>query len=200
MVTNIQKKSQSRMLVAIVLFLASIATSFFIAFASHQGSSYWVTRAPLPAGARITAENVALTNVTFGRTTSGYLPSSRSPIGAITKRSIAQGEILHESALSQSSRALTAESISLPIRATDFPPTVKPGDLVSIYQLHDARNGESAIAPQLIISPAFVEAISGKDRNFSGDLSISVSLNRADVPAILAATTSGRLVIVAIRG
>lgn len=188
------------MLVAIALFIASIAASFLIAFTSHQGSSYWVMRSPLPAGARIAAEDVLVSKVTIGRAITGYLPSTLSPIGSITKRSLAQGEILHQGALSKSSKALTSESISLPIRATDFPPTVKPGDFVSIYQLHDVRNGESAIAPQLIISPAFVEGVTGKDRNFSGDLSITVSISRADVPKLLAATTSGRLVVIAIRG
>jgi SAF domain len=200
MVTDIRKKSQNRMFVAVALFLASIAASFLIAFISHQGSSYWVIRLPLPAGARITVEDVQLSKITIGPSISGYIPSSRTPVGSITKRSLAIGEILHQSALTQSTKALTSESISLPIRATDFPPTVKPGDLVSIYQLHDVRNGESAIAPKLIISPAFIEGISGKDRNFSGELSITVSLNRTDIPTLLAATTSGRLVVVAIRG
>ncbi len=200
MVTDIKKKSQNRMFVAVALFLASITASFLIAFISHQGSSYWVMSSPLPAGARITAEDVLLSKVTIGRSISGYLPMSSSPVGSISKRSLAAGEILHQSALTQSTKALSSESISLPIRATDFPPTVKPGDLVSIYQLHDVRNGESGIAPQLIISPAFIEGVAGKDRNFSGELSITVSLNRSDIPTLLAATTSGRLVIVAIRG
>jgi SAF domain len=200
MVATIHKKSQSRMVVAVALFFSSIAASFLIAFISHQGNSYWVVRSPLPAGVRITAEDVALSKATLGRDMDGYLSSGFSPVGKVTKKSFAQGELLHQGALTQSGKALTSESISLPIRATDFPPTVKPGDLVSIYQLHDVRNGESAIAPQLIISQAFVEGISGKDRNFSGDLSISVSLNRVDIPSLLAATTSGRLVIVAIHG
>lgn len=200
MVTHTEKKSQSRMLVAVSLFLASIAASFLIAFISHQGSVYWVVKSPVPIGAHITRENVDLVKITLARGTSGYLPSGISPVGQVTKRALNKGEILHQSALTQSSEALTSESISLAVRATDMPSSIQPGDLVSIYQLHDVRNGESAIDPRLIISPVFIEEISGKEGNFSGDLSITVSLNRNDVPSLLAGTTSGRLVIVAVHG
>ena len=200
MVTSIEKKSQSRIFVAIALFLASITASFLIAFISNQGSSYWVMRTPLPMGAQIKAENIGVIKMKLARATQGYLPSSASPLGTITKRAMRQGEILHRDALSSPDGAPTSESISLAIASSDIPSKVAPGDLVSIYQLHDARNGEGEIAPHLVISPVYIEEISGKEGNFSGELSITVSLNRKGVPTLLAATTSGRLVVVAIRG
>lgn len=200
MVIHNEKKSLSRMLVAVALFLASITASFLIAFISNQGSTYWVARTPIPMGAEITAESVAAIKIKLGRATEGYFPGTTSPLGSISTRALVPGEIIHRSALSQSRTALTSESISLAIRASDIPPKVAPGDLVSIYQLHDARNGESEIAPQLVISPVYVEEITGKEGNFSGELAITVSLGRKGIPALLAATTSGRLVIVAIRG
>jgi hypothetical protein len=198
--TRTEKKSQSRMLVAMALFVASISTSFVIAFISSQGSSYWVMREPVPVGAKISSENVGLVKVKLARSTPGYLASSISPIGAITKRTLLQGEILHRGALTDSSNDLTSGSISLAIRSTDIPPTTNVGDLVAIYQLHDARNGESVIDPRLVISQVFVEEISGREGNFSGEFSITVSLNRKDIPTLLASTTSGRLVIAAVSG
>lgn len=200
MVTYIEKKSQSRMFVAIALFIASISASFLIAYISNQGTSYWVMRTPLPMGAQINAENVSEVKMKLARATQGYLSSTTSPLGAITKRALSEGEILSRGVLSGPGGAPTSESISLAIASSDFPSKVAPGDLVSIYQLHDARNGESEIAPHLVISPVYIEEISGKEGNFSGELSITVSLNRKGVPTLLAATTSGRLVIVAIRG
>ena len=200
MVTHTEKKSQSRMLVALVLFLASICASFLIAFLSNQGSSYWVMKSAVPLGAEITTDNVELEKVRLSRKNDGYLPSSVSPVGAITKRAILQGELLHRSSLANSSQSLKSESVSLAIRSSDIPPSTEPGDLVSIYQLHDVRNGEVATSPQLIISPVFINELSNREGNFSGEFSITVSLNRDDVPSLLAATTSGRLVIVAING
>lgn len=200
MATQLQKKSQSRMFIAIALFVASIATSFFIAFLSNQGSSYWVVKEPVPIGAKIASADIGLVKIKLARATAGYLSSAISPVGAISKRALIQGEILHRSALTESARELTAESISLAIRSSDIPPSVKLGDQVSIYHLHDVRNGENQIEPRLVISSVFVKEISGREGNFSGDLSITVSLNRDDIPTVLAATTSGRLVIVAIGG
>lgn len=188
------------MLVAVTLFLASIAASVGIAFLSNQGTMYWVITTPIPAGTLITDQNVALTKIKLSRASQGYLSSSISPVGKITQRLISEGEILHQSALTQSSKALTSESVSLAVRSTDIPPRIQPGDLVSIYQLQDSRNGEAVSEPVLVTSPVFVEEISGKEGNFSGSLSVTVSLNRNQVPTLLAGTTSGRLVIVAIHG
>jgi hypothetical protein len=195
-----EKKSQSRMVIAATLFFASIATSFLIAYLSSQGSAFWVLREPLPAGAHIRGENVALVKIKLSRATDGYLPSSVSPVGSITRRAFAAGEILHRSALTDSADRNGSESVSLSIRSSDIPTTIEPGNLVSIYQLHDIRNGENAIAPRLVISPVFIKTIVGKEGNFSGEISVTVSLNREEVPTLLAATTSGRLVIVAISG
>jgi len=198
--TRIEKKSQSRMFIAVALFLASISTSFVIAFISSQGDSYWVMREPVPVGVAITSENVGLVKVKLARSTPGYLSSSISPVGAVTKRPLLEGEILHRGALTNSGDGQTSGSISLAIRSTDIPPTTHVGDIVAIYQLHDARNGESVIDPRLVISRVFVEGISGREGNFSGEFSITVSLNRKDIPAVLASTTSGRLVIAAVSG
>ncbi len=197
---RIEKKSQSRMFIAVALFLASISTSFVIAFISSQGDSYWVMRESVPVGVAITSERVGLVKVKLARSTPGYLASSISPVGAITKRPLFKGEILHQGALINSADGLISGSISLAIRSTDIPPTINVGDLVAIYQLHDARNGESVIDPRLVISQVFVEEISGREGNFSGEFSITVSLNRKDIPVVLASTTSGRLVIAAISG
>jgi hypothetical protein len=200
MITRNEKKSQSRMFVAVALFIASISTSFVIAFISSQGSTYWVMREPVPVGVKITGENVALVKVKLARSTPGYLESTFSPIGSFTKRSLSQGEILHRDALTNSSNQETSGSVSLAIRSTDIPLMTKVGDLVAIYQLHDARNGESAIEPRLVISQVFVEEISGRESNFSGEFSITVSLDRKDISTLLASTTSGRLVIAAVSG
>lgn len=200
MVTDLGKKSQSRMMIAFALFLASIATSFVFAYLSNQGSAYWVVKSPLPKGVEITREDLEISRMKLSRATDGYLESSANPIGVITQRAFASGELLLRSALTTNSDQLSAESLSLSIRSVDIPASVTPGDRVAIYQLHDARNGEEAIEPRLIISSLFLTSIEGKKGNFSGEISITVSLDRNQIPILLAATTSGRLVVVATSG
>lgn len=200
MVIDTEKKSQSRIFIAIALFLASIATSFLIAFISSQGISYWVVREAIPQGVRITSEDVTLVQIKLGRTADGYLKESTSPIGSITQRALARGEVLHRSALAHSTQRESSGSVSLAIRSSDIPPSVKIGDFVSIYQVHDVRNGETSREPQLVLPHLFLENISSREGNFSGELSLTVSLDQRDIPSLLAATTSGRLVIVGISG
>lgn len=188
------------MVIALALFLASIATSFLFAYLSHQGSAYWVVKSPLPKGVEITREDLEISRMKLSRATDGYLESSINPIGVITKRAFASGELLLKSAITTDEDQLSAESLSLSIRSADIPASVIPGDRVTIYQLHDARNGEEVIEPRLIISSLFLTSIEGKKGNFSGEISVTVSLDRSQIPVLLAATTSGRLVVVATRG
>lgn len=200
MATHTEKKSQARMLTAVSLFFASIVVSFIFALLSNQGSSYWVIRDSLPKGAQIGAENVGVVKIKLSRATAGYLPGTLSPIGAVSRRALVQGEILHRSALTDSSDQLTSEGVSLAIRPADLPASVGIGDIVSIYQLHDARNGENLVEPRIINPSVFIKEISGREGNFRGELTVTVALSREKVPALLAATTSGRLVIVATSG
>ncbi len=200
MAKEIGKKSEKRMAIAITLFLASITTSFAFAFLSHQGSAYWVVTSPLPKGVAITRDDVEVSRMKLSRATDGYIQSNLNPIGVITKRSFASGELLLRSAITDSPDQLSAERLSLSLRSVDIPASIVPGDLVTIYQLHDARNGEEAIEPQLILSSLFLVSIEGRKGNFSGDVSVTISLDRKDIPTLLAATTSGRLVIVATSG
>ena len=200
MATEIRKKSQKRMAIAITLFLASITTSFAFAFLSHQGSAYWVVTSPLPKGVAITREDVEISRMKLSRETDGYIQGNLNPVGVITKRSFASGELLLRSAVTASADQLSAERLSLSLRSVDIPASIVPGDRVTIYQLHDARNGEEAIEPQLILSSLFLVSIEGRKGNFSGDVSVTISLDRKEIPTLLAATTSGRLVVVATSG
>lgn len=195
-----EKKTQGRMLIAITLFFASIVTSFAIAFLSNQGSAYWVVQSPIPKGVQITRQDIEISKMKLSRMTDGYLVSSANPIGTITKRAFASGELLYRGALTNSSDQMTSETLSLSIRAVDIPASVLPGDSIAIYQLHDVRNGEAAVEPQLVLSSLFLTSVEGKKGNFSGEISVSVSLDRKEIPKLLAATTSGRLVIVATSG
>lgn len=194
------KKTQGRMLIAITLFFASIMTSFAIAFLSNQGSAYWVVKSPIPKGVQITREDIEISKMKLSRMTDGYLVSSTNPIGTITKRAFASGELLYLGALTNTSDQMTSETLSLSIRAVDIPTSLLPGDSIAIYQLHDARNGEAAIEPRLVLSSLFLASVEGKKGNFSGEISVSVALDREKIPTLLAATTSGRLVIVARSG
>lgn len=200
MVQDNQKKSQTRLFIAGSLFVASIAASFLISFISHQGQSYWLVKSPVAKGVQLRSSDLQLVKADLAIGITGYFGADVNPIGSITLRNLAIGELLSSGAISENSEELTTESASISVRASDVPPNISIGEIVTLYQVHDARNGEEAIAPREVISGVFIKAIARGGSNFGSDLSLTLSLHRDDTPLLLAATSSGRIVVVSSRG
>ena len=199
--TNLQsKKSQQRLYIAGALFLTSILASFLIAYLSQSGSHYWVLREPLPRGVQIQSSDLLLTKASLGLDARGYISSAENVVGSITRRNLNRGELLNSNDVSDDSSGLTSESLSISIRATDISPTNMPGDLVSLYQVHDARNGEAIPEPLRILTGVYLREISRKSANFGSDISLTVTIDRDDVGRLLSATSSGRIVVVSSNG
>ena len=199
--SNLQsKKSQQRLYIAGALFLTSILASFLIAYLSQSGSHYWVLREPLPRGVQIQSSDLLLTKASLGLDARGYISSSENVVGSITRRNLNRGELLNSNDVSADSSGLTSESLSISIRATDISPTNMPGDLVSLYQVHDARNGEVVPEPLRILTGVYLREISRKSANFGSDISLTVTIDRDDVGRLLSATSSGRIVVVSSNG
>lgn len=199
--TNLQsKKSQQRLYIAGALFLTSILASFLIAYLSQSGSHYWVLREPLPRGVQIQSSDLLLTKASLGLDARGYISSSENVVGSITRRNLNRGELLNSNDVSDDPSGLNSESLSISIRATDISPTNMPGDLVSLYQVHDARNGEAIPEPLRILTGVYLREISRKSANFGSDISLTVTIDRDDVGRLLSATSSGRIVVVSSNG
>lgn len=200
MATTSEKKSHTRLIIASSLFLASVFASFLISYISHQGDSYWVTTRAIAKGVQIAPSDVALARSELSSAMKGYLTDRDNPIGSISRRAIIAGELINHVALSENIDDLTTESISISIRSSDLPQNAGAGDVVTLYQVHDARNGESVPEPVRVISGIFLKEISQRGSNFGSDVALTISLHRDDISRVLAATASGRLVVVASRG
>ena len=194
------KKSQQRLIIAGALFFTSILASFLISYLSQSGAHYWVLTHPLARGTQIESSDVSLVKISLGEGVRGYLSSTANPIGSITRRNINAGELINRSDLSTNSEDLTSESLSISIRASDISPSISSGSLISLYQVHDARNGEVVPEPVRVLTGVFVKEVSRKSANFGSDLSLTITVNRDDVTNVLSATSSGRIVVVSSRG
>lgn len=193
-------KSQQRLIIAGALFFTSILASFLISYISQSGTHYWVLKEPLPRGVQIQASHLTTIKATLGKEVHGYLKSEENPVGSITRRNLNGGELINVRDLSSDAGALTSESLSISIRAVDIGATISPGDLVSLYQVHDARNGEVAKAPELILTGVYIRELSRKSANFGSEISITVTVDRSEVATLLSATSSGRIVVVSTNG
>ncbi len=168
--------------------------------AANSRESYWVVIRPVAAGTQIQPTDLGLQSVVLGTTANTYLAASTNPIGSITRRRLSIGELLLGSAITDDSRFLSHQEISLSVRAVDIPLDVSVGEIVSLYQLHDARDANSVISPEFVVAGAFVTSLDRKGSNFGGEVALGISIDREEIQSVLAASTSGRLVVVRTRG
>jgi hypothetical protein len=92
------------------------------------------------------------------------------------------------------------QQVSFSLRSVDIPAGLSIGEVISIYQLHDAQNEQAAVPAHHILGGVFVTALDHKGSNFGGEAALTVSVNRELIPELLDATTSGRLVVVRAHG
>jgi hypothetical protein len=196
----VKKKSQTRLYLSIALCLGALLASFLMTRAANTQEDYWVVLRPMAAGTQIGADDLGYQSVVLGAAAKNYLAATTNPIGSITRRRLVAGELLQGSSLTDDARALTHQEISLSMRAVDIPFAVAVGELISLYQLHDVRESKESIAPEFIVSGAFVTSIDRKGSNFGGEVALGLAINRVDVATVLSASTSGRLVVVRARG
>jgi hypothetical protein len=194
------KKSQQRLAIAGSLFFASVLASLLISYLSQSGAKYWVLKEPLPRGVQIQASDLAIVKATLGQGVRGYLTFDENLIGSITRRNLSGGELININDISDDASNLTSESLSISIRSSDIGAATSPGDLVSLYHVHDARNGEVVPPPVRILTGVYIREISRKSANFGSDISLTVTVDREDVSILLSATSSGRIVVVSSNG
>ncbi|CAM8640355.1 SAF domain-containing protein [Candidatus Planktophila dulcis] len=195
-----KRNSHTRLILAATLCGATLLASFAMSVAANQKEKYWVVLRPIAPGTQIEAADLGLESVVLGSSEGNYLPAALNPIGSITRRALSSGELLGGNSITDDSSAMVNRQISISVRSVDIPAGLTVGEMVSIYQLHDAKNGQAALAPEFVQGGVFVSALDRKGNNFGGEAALTVSINRESISELLNATTSGRLVIVRAHG
>lgn len=195
-----KRNSHTRLILAATLCGATLLASFAMSVAANQKEKYWVVLRPIAAGTQIEAADLGLESVVLGSSEGNYLPAALNPIGSITRRALSSGELLGGNSITDDSSAMVNRQISISVRSADIPAGLTVGEMISIYQLHDAKNGQAALAPEFVQGGVFVSALDRKGNNFGGEAALTVSINRESISELLNATTSGRLVIVRAHG
>ena len=195
-----KRNSHSRLILAATLCGATLLATFAMSIAANRGEEYWVVLHPIAAGTQLEASDLGLQSVVLGSSEGNYLSANSNPIGLITRRQLSSGELLGGNSVTDQSSAMVNQQVSLSVRAVDIPADLSVGEVISIYQLHDAQNGEAAVGAEHILGGVFVTALDRKGSNFGGEAALTVSINRELIPELLDATTSGRLVVVRAHG
>jgi hypothetical protein len=195
-----KRNSHSRLILAATLCGASLLASFAMSKAANQREKYWVVLHPIAAGTQLEASDLGLQSVVLGSSEGNYLPADSNPVGSITRRQLSSGELLGGNSITDQSSAMVNQQVSFSVRSVDIPAGLSIGEVISIYQLHDAQNGQAAVSAHHILGGVFVSALDRKGSNFGGEAALTVSINRELIPELLDATTSGRLVVVRAHG
>ena len=114
-----------RVIVAGVLFLAALLSSFIFAALSNHSSGYWVVSHPVAAGSLLTSADLELIDASLVGNQDLYLAQDLSPIGSTTTRYIAAGEFVATSAVTEDLQEFDAEQVPLNISASDIPSTIE---------------------------------------------------------------------------
>lgn len=192
----LKKENNSRIIISVALFIAALVASFLMSMAANQKEKYWMAAGAISAGTELKESDLRFVDVTLGDSKVRYISATVNPIGAITRRAISAGELLTTNSLVRAGSAATHVQISLSMRSVDIPAQVAIGDMVNIFQLHDAKNGEKVKSPEEILYEVFVTSIDRKGSNFGGEVALTVSVEPEKTSQILKATTSGRLAAV----
>ena len=196
---KIEKKSNTRFQIAIVLFILAITTPFLLSLASSKSEQYWAITRPIPAGSKITIEDIKEIGMRINTSDHDFLASSINLIGLVTTRSFLANEVVDVRYLRNAENSFL-EEVSIAVASSDLPMKTKVGDYVSIFLLQDAKNGEPASLPIRILTGVFISDLDRKGSNFGNTISLTLSLNQESVPALLAASSKGRLVLVGKNG
>jgi len=195
-----KRNSHARLILAATLCGATLLASFAMSMAANQREKYWVVLHPIAAGTQIEASDLGLQSVVLGSSEGNYLPAATNPIGSITRRQLSSGELLEGNSITDDSSGMVNQQVSISARIVDIPAALTVGEVVSIYQVHDAKNGETASPARHVLGGVFVTSFDRKGNNFGGEAALTLSINRELIPELLDATTSGRLVIVRAHG
>lgn len=195
-----KKNSSTRLILSIALCGAALIASYAMSRAANHTEKYWVLIRPVAGGTQLDPEDLTIQSVALGSSSPRYLSAKVNPVGSITRRELHVGELIEQSALTVNSEQMTHQQMSISLRSVDLPASVEIGEVVTIFQVHDAKNGENPEQPHHIASGVFIVAIDRKGTNFGGEVAITVSIDRELIPDLLEATSSGRLVIVRAHG
>jgi len=188
--------SRSRMPLAISLIIASFISAFFLANFSQSTKQYWVATIDLQSGHQISTGDLSLMDLDLSASSMVYLSKDLDPLGQIVIKSVIAGEVMAINSVSSTAKVMASSAVPLSIRSVDLAAGIYVGALVDIYWVIDSLNGELPEDPILILGSVPIISADMKNKNFGTDAAITVSVEQTQVLRLLAATTSGRLVVI----
>jgi len=186
-----RRRLDARLVVGLVLVVASIAAVVGIVSAADEGEDVLVAARLMTAGETLTVDDLDVRRVALGMEGHGYLtPADVPESGLIVARTIGAGELVPRAAVgdSRSTRATTVVvSLSTPLGAT-----VRPGDSLDLWSAPALEAGRFG-APAVIASGAqLVHTVTDAGFGAGSEAGrVELLVPRRDIARILGALANG---------
>jgi hypothetical protein len=193
---NKRDSYSARMPLAITLIVAAFASAFFISTYSNRGYDFWVIAQPLTPGQVIDFTDLKTEHFNLGESTEYYLRETHPVVGLVANRAMQVGEVVSKADVGSFAESIATSAVPLNLRSGDLASGINVGDLVDLYWVLDARNGEEVVNPILILGGISLIGLDESKNSLGGDVSITVAIEETQILRMLSATTQGRLVVV----
>ncbi|MBC7463770.1 MAG: hypothetical protein H7227_05885 [Actinobacteria bacterium] len=190
----------TRTFVAIVLVIASFISSFVLSRAANRTELLWSAHSVLLPGTVIHPNDLVLRRAALPGGANAYIPQEKLIIGFQILRPVGAGEFIPASAINQDKGGLINIDVPLSVQGSDAPTGLAPGQNVNIYHVESRQPSEKASPPTLVLAGAYILDIDQKSQSMSNSISLTLSIPKVDVVRLLAATDSGRIVVVRLHG
>lgn len=179
-----------RMLVGIVLVLASIAGTAAVVLSANRTVVVLAAAAPIAPGEALDRDRLALVEVRESAGLDLYLtPESLPEGGAIVTRPVGAGEFVPLSAVGDADRSQS--SVVVPISGST-PGGVAAGAQVSLWSAAPSERPGAYETPTELVAQAHVVRLVEHDRMIGGgQVELELRVPAEQVPTVLAAVTNG---------
>ncbi|MEU1972455.1 SAF domain-containing protein [Microbacterium sp. NPDC019599] len=175
----------ARFFLGILLIAASIAGVWFVVSAARQSVPVFAATRTIVPGDAVAADDVRLVEVALGQVGEAYLTAEALDEGLVATRTVAEGELVPQSAVDAASTAATTTVVVH--SAVEVPSSVAAGSVVEVWEAPLLEHGGYDV-PRILVADATVVAVTSDDSMIGGGAaSLELVIPRADVAAVLEA-------------
>lgn len=187
-------------MVAVVLIASSFLSAYALSALANRTQLMWGVRTALVEGSKVSYSNLVARRVALPDGDAAYISAEHDISNFMVVKSVEAGELIPASAITQNADARLMSAVPISIHSADVPLALLPGEPINIYHVGDPHLSQEVGAPTLVLAHAFILGIDRNTQNMGGDLTLTISASIKNVIRILAATATGRLVVVRVNG
>lgn len=194
----------TRLVLGVLLVLTSVVVGARVLASADRSQTVWATTRDLAPGAQLTERDLSRQRVRlFGHADSYVRGSGPAPVGYFLRRGVGAGELLPYNALSKPGADLSFRYLTVPVRRGHLPPDLPGGAQVDVYVTPESKAGAApgpAVPPRLVVRNVTVllRRQSGGLSASSDDEPVVLRVRPADVTALLAAMSEGRVDLIGV--